>query len=407
MNDKLLLAVDLGTTTLVGQLLDCAGVVRASASMFNPQSRFGADVIRRMEAALDGAAAELRLALWQGIEALLDELLRQCDGRREDIVAAAAAGNPAISTLLRGGDVRPLLFPPHRPEDKGAALLRHECLPVALFLFPLVSGYVGGDLLAVVYAHPDCEPGTFFVDIGTNGEMALYNGAQWWVTSVAAGPAFEGGNISCGMVAAPGAVTDVTLDGDRLALTVRGGGSASGLCGSGLVAAIAAARAGGLIAGDGTIADPDDIDTNLARYVCEDGAGRALCLYRDARTMLRISQEDIRQFQLAKGAVYAGAECLLERAAITVDELQRVIITGALGFSMNEAALRRVGLLPPPMLDKVEFCDGGVSAGLRRFLLNANGAAEVAALARQLCPYPLSGTPAFEQAFVAALNFPE
>jgi uncharacterized 2Fe-2S/4Fe-4S cluster protein (DUF4445 family) len=279
------------------------------------------------------------------------------------------------------------------------------CLPVPLFLFPLVSGYVGGDLVAVLYQCGDCDAGTFVVDVGTNGEMALFNGEQWWVTSVAAGPAFEGGNISCGMVATTGAVTGVTLDGERLKLQVRGSSQPLGLCGSGLVEAISAGIAGGLIAADGTIADIDDVDNNLTRYLGHNAQGRTLCLYRDAKTLLQLSQDDIRQFQLAKGAIYAGAECLVARAGMSIDALNTVIVTGALGFSMGRRAMKDVALLPENMIKKVIFSDGGVIAGLSSYLIRGN-AESLQRLTTTLHPYPLSGTPHFEQAFVAALNFP-
>ncbi|MDY0189740.1 MAG: ASKHA domain-containing protein [Desulfuromonas sp.] len=402
---QLLLALDLGTTTLAGRLLNLQGEVCAEATLFNPQGRHGADVVRRMEAAMSGCGAELQQDLHQGIDALVTRLLHQCQAQREQISAAAAAGNPAISCLLQGLAVDKLLYPPHRPASLAAAWVALECLPVPLFLFPLVSGYVGGDLVAVLYQYADCAAGTFFVDVGTNGEMALFNGEQWWVTSVAAGPAFEGGNISCGMVAQTGAVTGVALDGERLKLQVRGGGQPQGLCGSGLVEAISAGIAGGLIAADGTIADMDDVDNNLTRYLGHDAQGRTLCLYRDAKTLLQLSQDDIRQFQLAKGAIYAGAECLVARAGMSVDALNTVIVTGALGFSMGRRAMKDVALLPENMIKKVIFSDGGVIAGLSSYLIRGN-AESLQRLTTALHPYPLSGTPHFEQAFVAALNFP-
>ncbi|MEA3464683.1 MAG: ASKHA domain-containing protein [Thermodesulfobacteriota bacterium] len=408
MAQKLLLALDLGTTTLSGRLLTVDGEVCAEATLFNPQGCFGADVLRRMEAAVAGDGEALQQALYRGIDDLVTLMLEQCQAHRQDIVRAGAAGNPAISCLLQGLPVENLLYPPHRPVSKAAAWLHLEMLPVPLFLFPLVSGYVGGDLVAVLYAFADCAPGTFFVDVGTNGEMAVYNGEQWWVTSVAAGPAFEGGNIACGMVATTGAVTGVKLEQDRLQLQVRGDGLPRGLCGSGLVEAIAASLDGGLIDTTGTIVDADDVATNLSRYLGHDDQGRTLCLYRDAKTLLQLTQNDIRQFQLAKGAVYAGAQCLLARANMTAEDLDCAIVTGALGFSMGRDVLKSVAMLPLNMIEKVIFYDGGVIAGLGRYLMQGDdGDGDVQRLAESLHPYPLSGTPHFEQAFVAALNFPD
>lgn len=410
MANELLLALDLGTTTLAGRLFRTDGELCAEATLFNPQGAFGADVLRRMEASLSGDAVALQLALQAGINELVTLLLNQCQASREQIVRAAAAGNPAISCLLQGLPVETLLYPPHRPPSNSSVRLQIDCLSVPLFLFPLVSGYVGGDLVAVLYGFEPCADKTFFVDVGTNGEMALYAAGQWWVTSVAAGPAFEGGNIACGMVASEGAVTGVSLKDDRIVLQVRGGGLPIGLCGSGLTEVISVALEAGLLDKDGTIIDADNVANNLSRYISHNDQGRTICLYRDAKTKLELTQDDIRQFQLAKGAVYAGAECLLARAGIASEELSAAVVTGALGFSIGRDVLSAVGMLPEKLIEKVTFYDGGVIAGLNRFLLNAHGAegvdAEVQVLTDSLRPYPLSGTPHFEKAFVAALNFP-
>jgi uncharacterized 2Fe-2S/4Fe-4S cluster protein (DUF4445 family) len=409
MANELLLALDLGTTTLAGRLFSIDGELCAEATLFNPQGVFGADVLRRMEASLAGEATALQLALQRGIDELVTLLLDQCHASRAQIVRAAGAGNPAISCMLQGLAVETLLYPPHRPPSGLSVWLQLDCLPVPLFLFPLVSGYVGGDLVAVLYAFAPCADKTFFVDVGTNGEMALYAAGQWWVTSVAAGPAFEGGNIACGMVASAGAVTGVELAGERIVLQVRGGGLPCGLCGSGLIEAISVALAAGLIASDGTIVDADDVATNLSRYIGHNDQGRTLCLYRDAKTRLELTQDDIRQFQLAKGAVYAGAQCLLARAGLASVELTAAVVTGALGFSMGHNVLSAVAMLPEDLIEKVTFYDGGVIAGLSRYLISSHAVdveAEVQALTDSLRSYPLSGTPHFEKAFVAALNFP-
>jgi len=406
MGTELLLALDLGTTTLAGRLFSADGNLCAEATLFNPQGSFGADVLRRMEASLAGDGDALQSALQRGIDELVSLLLLQCQAERSSIVRAAAAGNPAICCLLQGLPVQSLLYPPHRPPADTLSWLHLDCLPVPLFLFPPVSGYVGGDLVAVLYGFSPCGDNSFFVDVGTNGEMALYANEQWWVTSVAAGPAFEGGNVGCGMVASAGAITGVSVDGDRLLLHVRGGGLPRGLCGSGLTELIGVALETGLIARDGTIADVDDLATNLSRYIGQNDQGRTLCLYRDAKTRLELTQDDIRQFQLAKGAIYAGTECLLDRAGIDAEQLSVAVVTGALGFSIGRQSLAAVSMLPESVVAKVTFVDGGVIAGLCRYLLQDETAENsVQTLAAKLRPYPLSGTPHFEQAFVAALNF--
>jgi len=406
MSSSLSLALDLGTTTLCGRLLDGEGRVMAEQTLFNPQIAFGSDVIRRLEVAHDGGGEALARALLDGIDQVTDLLLQQTGASRQNIVHAAAAGNSAISLLLQQQPVDSLLFPPHRPAQKTGVCLPLADLPVPLYLFPLVSGYVGGDLVAVLYNHPNPAPGTFFIDVGTNGEMALYTGTQWWVSSVAAGPAFEGGNIASGMPAGPGAICRVGLEDDRLAWQTCDGGRPVGLCGSGLIELIAVARRGGLIDTHGTMVDADEVETNLMRYLVTVEGQVALQLYRDAQHRVLVTQEDIRHFQLAKAAVHAGAECLLARAQMAVSELNAVVVTGALGFSLAVDCLRTVGLLPAAMIDKVVFEQGGVLNGLARYLCRERDDDDVEALARRLRPYPLSGTPHFERAFVAAMDFP-
>lgn len=407
--DRLRLALDLGTTTLAGRLLDGAGRTLAEAKAPNPQRVLGSDVIRRLEAVLGGRGAQLQSLLVAGINALVAELLRRAGAEGSAISAAAAAGNPAICHLLRQLPVEPILFPPHRPKELAgveldAATLGLE-LPVPLYLFPLVSGYVGGDLVAFLYGLGEVAPGTFCLDVGTNGEMGLFTGKEWWVTSVAAGPAFEAGEVSCGMALQPGAIEQVELAGDRLQLRVHGGGAARGLCGSGLASAVAAALEGGLIDRHGTIVDPLTVPSNLAGCIVETPQGRGLRLYRDAQVDLRLTQEDIRQFQLAKGAVKAGSEALLQRAGLTVEQVGRVLLTGAFGFSLPNRVVKKVVMLPDAMVNKVEFVASGALQGVSRLLTASDGRAEVAALAATLRSLPLSGTPTFEAAFLQSLDF--
>lgn len=407
--EALALALDLGTTTLAGRLLDPEGAVLAEAKRPNPQRALGSDIIRRLEAALRGEGGRLQRLLAEGVEALLAELLAVSGAPRSAITAAAAAGNPGICCLLRGLPAGPILFPPHRPRERQGVLLEPATLgldlPVPLYLFPLVSGYVGGDLVAFLYGFGETSASRFFLDIGTNGEMAVTDGERWWTTSVAAGPAFEGGEIACGMPVTAGAVTGVRIEGEALRLQVFGGGAPRGLAGSGLVEAVAAALEGGLIDRSGRIVGPDEVATNLARHLAETPQGRALRLYRDAACELLLTQQDIRSLQLAKGAVHAGAGCLLARAGLDAGGLREVVVTGAFGFSLAPAALKRVAMLPENMVDKVRFIPGGALAGVSRLLRDPEGPARVQALADSLQTYPLSGTPAFEKAFLRALDF--
>lgn len=403
------MALDLGTTTLVGRLLGASGAVRAAGRCPNPQGVVAGDIIRRLEAARDGRALELQEQLAGGVRTLSGELLRQAGAGREELAVVAIAANPGIAHLLAAEPVESLLFPPHRPSFRGGAFFPATRFgldfPCPVYLFPLVSGYVGGDLTAFLFGRGEPAEATLLVDIGTNAELALYAGGNWLVSSVAAGPAFEGGDITCGMQRCAGAVEGVRLVEDRLVLEVVGQGVPRGICGSGLVAAVAAGLAGELIDEAGTLRAPEQVATNLARYLGERDGQRVLRLYRDAATDLYLTQEDIRAFQLAKGAVHAGVACLLERAGAHPEALREVVVTGAFGTALGRKTLKKVAMLPESVIEKVRFEVDGALQGVERFLTTAGAESRVAQLAAALRPYPLSGTPAFEKAFIAALNF--
>jgi uncharacterized 2Fe-2S/4Fe-4S cluster protein (DUF4445 family) len=404
----LYLALDLGTTTLAGRLLEPAGKVLAEQQITNPQRSEGADILTRLLWAKDGGGRALQSALVGGLRQLINNLLELSGCRSDCVVSVAAAGNPGMSCLLRNMPVASLLSPPHKPPYKELTSLPVDeidlGLDVPLELFPLVSGYVGGDLIACLLALENVQAATLLIDVGTNAELALWDGSCWHVASVAAGPAFECGNISSGMVMTEGAVTDVRLLGDNLLLSVAGGGRPQGLCGSGLAALVAVARQGGLVEGNGRILSPHEVETNLDRYLVERDGSWAIRFHRSAKEELLLTQEDLRNFQLANGAVRAATQLLLERGGFAPEEVAQVFVTGALGTALPPDILKRVALLPEPMLDKTSFVANGVLAGLQTYLIAADGPQRLADLMNTIQPFPLSGTPAFEKHFLEALE---
>lgn len=405
----LALALDLGTTSLAGVLVDESGRRIAAGQLPNPQKSFGSDILRRLEAARAGQGKELQALLVAGIDALVKDLCEQVGLERASISVAAAAANPAVTTLLRNLPAEPILFPPYRPAATTAVDFDLQDVGLSglppLYLFPLVNGFVGGDLIAFLYSQPEpCAP-TLYIDVGTNAEMALYDGQCWLVTSVAAGPAFEGEGVSCGMPYGDGAISGVRSVDGRLQLDVAGSGAPVGLCGSGLAEVIATGLAEGLIDRHGTIVDPDQVASGFSRYLKRQADRVDLQLYRDAAGEIVLSQQDVRNFQLAKAAVKAGVECLVARAGLPEDEIDRLVLTGAFGFSLSKPVLKRVDMIPPNMVDRVRFEPGGALAGVCCMLLATEGREQVAALTSRLKPYPLSGTPAFEKAFIKALDF--
>ena len=403
------IAIDLGTTSLSASMIDSSGAVLATAKALNPQQELGVDILARLDAARNGQGKKLQDLLVKQLHSLVARLLDIAGRLPEDVVGIAAAGNPGISCLLRNAPVDALLFPPHKTPFKNLQKISPAEIDVGLSarmeLLPSVSGFVGGDLVACLLAIADQKPGTLMIDLGTNAELAVWDGRRWLVASAAAGPAFEAGNISAGMLHSAGAVTDVRLDGDRLKLTVADGGQPCGLCGSGLVALVAAARRGGLIEASGRILSADEVETNLRRYLVDQDGQSAIRFYRDVSAELLLTQEDLRSLQLAKAAVHAGVCVLLEKTGIPVAAVERVCLTGALGTSLRPDALKRVALLPEPMLDKTSFMANGVLAGLQAYLTAKDRQRRLDDLVTTLQPLPLSGTPAFEKHFFDCLGF--
>ncbi len=407
---KRLIALDLGTTTLAGRLLSASGEVLAEAQIANPQREQATDILTRLQKADEDGGESLQALLVEALRSLIATLLADAGCPRQNVAALAAAGNPGMSCLLQNLPVRSLLLPPYKPPYPYKELL---CIPAAeldlgvpcpLEIFPLAAGFVGGDMVACLFALQDVQPGTLLLDLGTNAELASWDGTRWWVTSAAAGPAFEGGNIGAGMILTDGAVTDVRLINDSLQLSVAGKGSPRGLCGSGLAALVAAARQGGLIDVSGRIRSAAEVETNLGRYLVEQNGAWGIRFHRDASSALLLTQDDLRNFQLAKGAVRAGTEVLLDRAGFTPESVSRVLVTGALGTALPVEVLKRVALLPEAMLDKTSFVANGVLAGLQAYLTGTDPQQRLAALMTKIQPLPMSGTPAFEKHFLAALE---
>jgi uncharacterized 2Fe-2S/4Fe-4S cluster protein (DUF4445 family) len=406
---KRLIVLDLGTTTLAGRLLSDSGELLAERQIANPQREEGTDILARLQKAHDEGGERLQQLLVDGLRVLIADLLNAASCPAKSIVSISAAGNPGMSCLLQNLPVRSLLLPPHKPPYK--ELLRIPVsemnfgVPAPLEVFPLATGFVGGDLVSCLVGLKDAPSGTLLLDLGTNAELALWDGERWWVTSAAAGPAFEGGNIGVGMIMSDGAVTDVRLVDDRLQLTVSGNGPPRGLCGSGLAALVAAARQGALIDTTGRILAADEVETNLGRYLVERDGGWAIRFHHDAQGELLLTQEDLRNFQLAKGAVRAGTEVLLEKGGFAAEDVSQVLVTGALGTALPTEILKRVALLPEAMLDKTSFIANGVLAGLQEYLIAKDGQQHLADLINLMQPFPLSGTPVFERRFLAALEF--
>lgn len=318
-------AVDIGTTTLVAQLVDLRTAhVLAVRTALNPQTRHGADLMTRIDFALHGGAAELAHLVRAEVARMIAGL-----NAPEPPARIRLAGNTAMHHLYCGLDVTPLSHYPFETTQDGW----FDLDPATRFL-PCLGGFVGSDLLAGILAtRMHLEPElTVLLDLGTNGEVVAGNRDGLLCCSTAAGPAFEGGRIGMGMRAATGAIAEVHAEDGNLACRVLGGGSARGICGSGLVDAVAAALDLGLVRPNGRI-------TTESRQI-------------ELAPPVVLTQSDIRELQLAKGATAAGVDILLRRLGARPDDVARVYLAGAFGNTLNRTAAARIGLLAFPE-DKV------------------------------------------------------
>jgi len=406
------LAIDLGTTTLAASLIDCANSERRAISgALNPQRRFGADVISRLDAAVNSEPLrkEMTALIRAELRRIGEELCAVVGISWGDVRQVAVAGNPAMQHILMGLDLKSLAFPPYRPLYTTSTHLKAADLQwdgnAGIYLFPMPGGFVGGDTVAFIYG---AEPGeaTLCLDLGTNGEIALIAGESIWATSAAAGPAFEGGNLSCGMAALPGAISSVRIEGERLRLQVIGNGQPSGICGSAAIEAITELLRCNILEAGGRLRNPGEIESNLAARVIELQGANAFVLYRDAQHLIVLSQDDIRQLQLAKAAIRAGIDVLAERSRIQCHALKLVILTGSFGAVLQAEWLKTIGIFDESMVQMTHFTPEGALAGVEKALACGDGFGAVEELAERFRVVPLSGTPLFETLFMRHIDFP-
>ena len=380
--DDYVLACDVGTTTVAVYLLDGrTGALLAEQSAINPQCAFGADVISRIQHALGGGAEELKTAISGTLRALCAEAAAQAGIDPAAITRAAIAGNTAMHHLLLGIDPRPLVTPPYMPAVRRAMEIG------STRVLPNIAGFVGGDTVGCMAAtrFDQKEELTLLLDIGTNGEMVLGDRNRRVACSAAAGPAFEGAKISCGMRGTEGAVEHVFPENGTLSCSVIGGGEPKGLCGSGLLDLVAALLETGIIDESGRMEEETF----------------SLC------PNVTLTQKDIREVQLAKAAIRAGIELLCAHLGRRPEEIRRVLLAGAFGSSMNPASACRIGMIPPVLRDRIHAIGNAAGAGAKLCALSAREFAYSQTLAEGTEFLELAAMPGFQDCFVDALEFEE
>jgi uncharacterized 2Fe-2S/4Fe-4S cluster protein (DUF4445 family) len=409
------LAVDLGTTTVAVYLVDLeSGQIKASGAALNKQSSFGADVISRLSFTQEHpeGSATLQKRAAATINGIIDQLSADNPSIQENIHLVTMVGNPSMMHLFLGINPQGLAGFPFTTVfsdlltltglEAGLTVPSHTRLEI----LPLVSAYVGADTVATALAAGMDAPGPprLLLDVGTNGEIVLAFGDKILACSTAAGPALEGGGIQLGMRAGPGAISGVTMIKD-VELSVIGPGPAKGLCGSGLLDTVAQLLNQGLITKTGRFKEidglPGDLPPAIKRRLTPGKKGRIFHLAPG----IYLTQADINQLQLAKGALRAGIEILMAEAGITFNDLEEIMLAGAFGANLKAESLITVGLLPPFPVEKVKTIGNAAGLGAVLCLLSDQHHQRALKLARRIEVLELSLNLNFQEQFMAGIIF--
>ncbi|MGD0497647.1 MAG: ASKHA domain-containing protein [Bryobacteraceae bacterium] len=384
------IAIDLGTTTLVAQMVDLAtGETLAVETALNPQAAWGADVMSRVQFALEGGAGRLASAIRAALGALIAAM-----PRRDSVRLAMLAGNTVMHHLFCGLDVAGLAQAPFQTAAGGERTLAPRELgwdlpdDATVRFLPCLGGFVGSDILAGILATGIAESAELaaLIDLGTNGEIAIGNAEKILCASTAAGPAFEAGRIRMGMRASTGAIAHVAARNGSLECRVIGGSAARGVCGSGLVDAAAAGLEMGSILPNGRLAN---------------GAREFPLL-----EAVTLTQADFRELQLAKGAIASGVRILAERRGASLSDLRRIYLAGAFGNYVDIASARRIGLIEAEA-ERIFPAGNASLRGVKMALLSPSRRdAWIAGVRARTEHVPLAADPKFQETFVECLPFP-
>ena len=426
-------AFDIGTTTVVGSLMDLrTGDDLAVASCVNPQVSFGDDVLSRIKhsGSCDDCLEELRAVILDAVEQLMDQMCAEAKVAREHVYELAFAGNTTMEHLLCGIEVTQLGQVPFVPAHARGLMLRAAELGVAIhkrgaaYVFPVIGGFVGGDTVAGVLATrlAEQEGPSLLVDIGTNGEIVVAHQGKLLAASTAAGPAFEGARISCGMRATRGAIEKVVFQpsvhgtpavpGGDVRCGVIGEAPPIGMCGSALVDLAAELLNAGIVTSEGRLLPPEELPAGLSeglrRRVSRRPDGQTQFLVTGGgESQVTLTQRDVRELQLAAGAIRAGIAILLKQAGLTAADLSCVLIAGAFGSFIRRNHAQRIGLLPAQIDHKrIHYVGNASLSGAKWALVSTKARRQAEELARRTRHVELSRDADFQTQFAEAMIFP-
>jgi uncharacterized 2Fe-2S/4Fe-4S cluster protein (DUF4445 family) len=419
------LAVDIGTTTVVGAIVNLnTGAVEAVKSALNRQASFGADVISRVSHTMmeQNGLAELQTRIIETLNELLDQLTAQSGIAREQIYESVVVGNATMLHLLLGIDPEPISVAPFIPAITQAVTFRAADIGLRLHpearvsTLPHLGAYVGADIVAGILAtdltrNQDAQL-RLLIDVGTNGEIVLGSLKRTLATAAPAGPAFEGAQIKHGMRASEGAIEGVRItEQGNVILQIIGGGQIKplGIAGSGLVDAVAEMYRAGLVDASGRLIRPEDArgklpESLIERLVMIDGV-RAFRL-SDAESNIILTQQDIRALQFAKGSIAAGVAVLMQQMGVTANDLREVLLAGSFGSYINPASARAIGLVPWVPVERIVAVGNSAGEGAKIALLSFREREAANRIPEFIEYVELSGRSEFNDIFTDALAFP-
>lgn len=416
-----LAACDIGTTTVVCYLIDKeTGQIISTRSGANPQRSFGADVLSRIDAAAraddnDKANGGLQMMQTQIVSLLncfISEMLTECG--RTKVSRFSVAGNTVMCHLLMGISPEKLGKAPFMPDEYFGRVFNPLDIGLencqAMIIFSAVSGFVGGDITAGMMETVNCNELTLYLDIGTNGEMALGKGDRYVCCATAAGPAFEGAQIELGMPASKGAVDKVWLEGRRIKYSVIGNDRPVGLCGSGLIDALAVLLKAGIIDENGTILSGQELPILFRAYVFEVEAEETAQSTESSLAVhiapgVYITQEDIRKLQLAKGAIAAGIEVLFKEYGCMPCNIDVLTFAGGFGNYIDKASAAAIGLFPQELLDKAKEVGNAAGNGAVSAALSQEAWERALEISGNMRYIELASYPHFNEMYVEHMNF--
>lgn len=401
-------AIDLGTTKIAAYLVDLkTGKTLASGGVMNPQIAYGEDVMSRIAYAMEGGSERLSGVVITALNGLVERLCDRSGFRPEMIMEVTLVGNTAMHHLLLGLPVTQLGTAPYVPAvgDSLDVKARDLGLRVAagayVHILPIIAGFVGADHVAMILAAGlhQTDKTVLALDIGTNTEVALVRDGQLTTCSTASGPAFEGAHISDGMRAASGAIERVQISGSTVRIWTIEDAPPIGICGSGILDAIAALRRAEALDRSGRL------QPNHPLVEKSDSGLIVVLAQRDGRGIV-VTQRDIREIQLAKAAIRAGINILLKEAGIDYSALEEVIVAGAFGMYIDPESAICIGMFPPLPLDRFKQVGNAAGAGAKLALISRSQRSLADELAREACYLELMTHPDFVDQFAQAMYLP-